>query len=185
MHVSLDGFVCGPDGEQDWMTMTDDSAGEFLVPELQSTVDTILVGRVLYQGFASYWPAVADDPHAPQSLVDFARWMEDTPKIVFSRTLGEVSWKNSRLAGMDPAAEVAALKKQPGGDMVIFGGAGLVAGFTKLNLVDEYRIKLEPIALGRGRPLFADLPDRVRLKLQRSKGFDSGLVALSYEVIRS
>jgi dihydrofolate reductase len=185
MHVSLDGFVCGPNGEQDWMTMDDDKIGEYLIPDLQTTVDCILVGRVLYQGFASFWPGMASNPSAPKELQAFAQWMENTPKVVFSKTLDKLDWKNSRLARNELAEEVAFLKQEPGGDMVIFGGAGIVDNFTKLNLVDEYRIKLEPVVLGKGKSLFAEIAERIKLRLIRSKSFDSGVVALYYEVIRN
>ncbi len=185
MHMSLDGFVCGPDGEQDWMTMTDEEMGKYLGKDLLKTVDTMLVGRVLYQGFASYWPSVARSTEYPKELVEFAQWMEDTPKIVFTRTLNTVEWKNTRIANKGIVEEMADLKKQPGGDMVIFGGAGIVSAFTNLNIVDEYRIKLEPVVLGKGRSLFADVNERIRLELYHSKAFDSGVVGLYYRTIRS
>lgn len=184
MHLSLDGFVCGPHDELDWATMNDDEIGKFLIPELQKTVDTILVGRVLYQGFEQYWPAVPQDPKAPSELVEFSYWMADTPKVVFSNTLKEVKWKNSILATSDPTTTVQRMKNEPGGDMVIFGGAALAAHFTKNNLIDEYRLKLEPVVLGGGKPLFKDVKGRVKLKMVRSKAFESGVTGLYYEVIK-
>ncbi len=184
MHVSLDGFVCGPNAEQDWMTMNDDALDKYLITDLLSTVDTILVGRALYQGFSAFWPGVITSPDSPEELVEFAQWMEDTPKIVFSKTLTGVEWKNSTLAKKELADEIADLKKQPGGDMVIFGGAGIVENFTKLNLVDEYRIKLEPVVLGSGRRLFEDMRGRINLKLLQAKTFESGVVGLYYQTIR-
>lgn len=184
MHVSLDGFVCGPNNEQDWMTMDDHEMGEFMASDFQKTVDTMLVGRVLYEGFASFWPTVPAMPNTPPELVDFAHWMINTPKIVFSKTLQTVDWTNSRLAQHDLAEEVAQIKQQPGGDIIVFGGASLVAALAGQNLIDEYRIKLEPIILGTGKPLFALINDRVKLKLTRSKAFSSGVVGLYYEVDR-
>ena len=142
MHVSLDGFVCGPGDEMDWTTMDDDSIGEFLIPDLQRTVDTMLVGRVLYQGFEQFWPTVPENPASKPELVAFAHWMADTPKVVFSNTLKEVTWKNSRLAGSNPSATVKQMKKETGGDMVIFGGASLAAHFVANHLVDEFRIEM-------------------------------------------
>jgi len=103
---------------------------------------------------------------------------------VFSNTLKEVKWKNSCLAKADPATTVWKMKYAAGGNMVIFGGAALAAYFTKNNLVDEYRIKLEPVVLGNGKPLFKEVTDRVNLKLIRSKAFDSGVTGLYYEVIK-
>jgi dihydrofolate reductase len=184
MHVSLDGFVCGPQDEMDWTTMDDDAIGEFLIPDLQKTVDTMLVGRVLFQGFEQYWPTVPENPASKPELVAFAQWMADTPKLVFSNTLREVKWKNSRLAESDPKKTVEQLKKEKGGDMVLFGGASLAAYFVKNNLVDEFRIKLEPVILGKGKSLFQNLSSRVRLKLIRSKTFNSGVAGLYYEVVK-
>ncbi len=96
----------------------------------------------------------------------------------------EVKWKNSELAAADPITTVNQMKNEPGGDMVIFGGAALAAYFTKNNLVDEYRLKLEPVVLGKGKSLFKDVKDRVKLKLVTSKAFESGVTGLYYEVIK-
>ncbi|GAB3955211.1 dihydrofolate reductase family protein [Spirosoma harenae] len=182
MHVSLDGFVCGPNNEQDWMTINQPEMGKLLTNEFRETVDTMLIGRVLYEGFASFWPAVPTNPATPPDLVDFANWMINTPKIVFSKTLKTVDWTNSRLAQHDLADEIAQLKQQPGGDIIVFGGAALAAELTAQNLIDEYRIKLEPIVLRAGKPLFTHGKERVKLKLTKSLAFSSGVVALYYQV---
>ena len=182
MHVSLDGFVCGPQDEMDWCTMEDEKMGAFLADDLLKTVDTMLVGRKLYQGFEQYWPSVPENPASPPELVAFAHWMADTSKVVFSRALQEVHWKNSRLATSDPKKTVEQLKKQAGGDMVIFGGASTSAYFAGQGLIDEYRIKLEPYILGKGKSLYAEIPQRVNLNLIKSKVFDSGVAVLYYQV---
>ena len=182
MHVSLDGFVCGPNNEQDWMTVNNPEMGKHLTNEFRETVDTMLIGRVLYEGFTSFWPTVPVNPDTPPELVDFANWMINTPKIVFSKTLKTVDWTNSRLAQHDLANEIAQVKQQPGGDIIVFGGAALAAELTEQNLIDEYRIKLEPIVLGAGKSLFTHKEDRVKLKLTKSMAFDSGVVALYYQV---
>ena len=184
MHMSLDGYISGPNNEQDWMTMTDHEMGKYLADDLLATVDTMLVGRKLYQGFASFWPTMVDNPNVPKELSDFAKWMQDTPKVVFSKTLDKVEWKNATLATKDIATTIAELKTQPGGDIVTFGGAELAVALTHLNLIDEYRLKLEPIILGKGKPLFEKLDSRVKLKLTKSKAFKSGVVGLYYETIR-
>jgi dihydrofolate reductase len=184
MHVSLDGYVCGLQDEMDWTTMNDDYMGAFLIADLQKTVDTMLVGRVLFQGFEQFWPTVPENPKSRPELIEFSHWMANTPKVVFSNTLKEVKWKNSRLAQADPAKTVQQMKQEPGGDMVIFGGASIAAHFAKNNLIDEYRIKLEPTVLGKGKSLFKDIPQRVKLKLIKSKIFDSGVAGLYYEVIK-
>ena len=184
MHVSLDGFVCGLQDEMDWTTMDDDKMGEFLILDLQKTVDTMLVGRILYQGFEQFWPTVPGNPKSRPELVEFSHWMADTPKVVFSNTLKEVKWKNSSLAGQDPSNTVQRMKQEPGGDMVIFGGASLAAHFVKNDLIDEYRFKLEPVVLGKGKSLYKDITDRIKLRLIKSKIFDSGVAGLYYEPIK-
>lgn len=183
MHMSLDGYVAKLDGAMDWTTMNDDEVGEYLIGDLMNTVDTMLLGRNLYQGFEGYWPAAAISPDTPQKIVPFARWVDEAPKIVFSKTLRDVKWKNSRLAQKDPAVEVALLKKLPGKDIVIFGGAGFSASMVELGLIDEYRIKLEPVVLGNGIPLFKNIKSQRKLKLIQAKSFQSGVVGLYYQSV--
>jgi len=187
MHLSLDGFIARPNGELDWATRDDETMGKYLISDLLSTVDTMLLGRVLYQGFVSYWPAAAANPSTPKDLIDLAHWIVNSPKIVFSKTLEKVEWKNSRLVKVkdnhDIAEEVAKLKQQPGGDMVVFGGARLAQTFTELGLIDEYRLKLEPVVLGSGKPLFKNIKDRINLKLLKAKTFNSEVVGPYYQSI--
>lgn len=188
MHVSLDGFIARQNGELDWVTMSDDDMGKYLITDLLSTVDTMLLGRVLYQGFEKAWPSIAADPSSPKDLVDLAHWIENSPKIVFSKTLEKVEWKNSRLIQVKDndgiANEVAMLKQQPGKDIVLFGGARMAQTFVQLGLIDEYRIKLEPVVLGNGKSLFEDIQDRMNLKLLKSKTFSSGVVGLYYQPVK-
>lgn len=184
MVVSLDGFVGGSKGELDW-EIRDEEVAKYLIPDLLSMVDTMLLGRVLFQGFEQAWPAIASNPSSPKDLVDFAHWIENSPKIVFSKTLEKVGWKDSRLVSVknneDIAREVMKLKQQPGGDMVVFGGARFAQTLVHLGLIDEYRFKLQPIALGGGLPLFKDVKSRMNLKLIKSKAFKSGVVGLYYQ----
>jgi dihydrofolate reductase len=186
MAMSLDGFVGGPKGELDWENR-DPEVGRYLIPDLLSTVDTMLLGRVLFQGFEQAWPAMASNPSSPKEIVDFAHWVEDSPKIVFSKTLDKVGWKNSRLVSAksneDIANEVKKLKEHSNGDMVVFGGARFAQTLAQLGLIDEYRIKLQPVALGNGLSLFKDV--RVNLNLIKSQMFKSGVVALYYQPTKS
>jgi dihydrofolate reductase len=123
----------------------------------------------------------------PKELVEFARWIESSPKVVFSNTLGATSWKNSRIVpAPDDGAisdEIARLRREPGGDMVVFGGARFAQTLVRLGLVDEYRLKLQPMALGDGTPLFRDLPERRPLELLKSRAFASGVVVLHYRPV--
>ena len=170
MMMSLDGFMEGPNREIDWF-VTDEEFQQYIF-EMGKSIDTIVFGRVTYQMMAQYWPT-SKDPEAPM--------MNDLPKIVFSRTLDKVEWKNSRLAKGNVAEEIAKLKQQPGKDLAMFGSADLASTFMRLGLIDEYRIFLNPVVLGRGNPMFKNLKDRVGLKLVKAQPFRSGNVLLIYQ----
>lgn len=180
VDTTLDGFMGGPGGELDWMVQDDEVDKEFTTG-LRESVDTVLTGRVAYQSFEGFWPAAATDPSSPPDLAELANWMLDTPKVVFSSTLDTVEMKNSRLAEAGIAEEVAKLRREPGKDMVVFGGARTVQQFIGLGLVDEYRMKVHPVAIGGGLPIFKD---RVALKLVKSKPYPSGVLGLYYEPVR-
>ncbi|MBX4212516.1 dihydrofolate reductase family protein [Candidatus Pacearchaeota archaeon] len=187
MVMSLDGYVCGPNGELDW-EIRDEEIGRYLIKDFLTTVDSMIMGRVLFEGFHQAWPAMAKDPKSPPDLVEFAHWVENSPKIVFSRSTKTLGWKNSRLITAKDDAEVIReirkLKSEHGKDMIIFGGARMSQTLVRLGLIDEYRLKVQPIVLGSGQPLFKDIKDRRYLKLIKSKIFDSGVVALYYQPIK-
>jgi dihydrofolate reductase len=134
-------------------------------------LDAVLLGRVTYQLFADYWPS-STDPEA--------RALNDLPKIVFSRTLEKVEWRNSRLVREDAAGEVTRLKGQRGKDLALFGSADLASTFTRLGLIDEYRILVAPVVLGAGHPMFKDVEGRFGLRLSEAETFGSGVVMLRY-----
>ena len=174
--VSLDGFMSGPNGEIDWFTGIADNEFESYAVDLIGSIDTMLFGRVTYELMASYWPSAKPETDDPR-IIDA---MNDTRKVVFSKTLDKVTWKNSRLVRGDAAEETAKLKQQPGGDMVIYGSGEIVSALAKRGLIDDYRIFVAPIVLGRGKPLFNGLESSFRLKLLETRPFRSGLVALRY-----
>ena len=172
--VTLDGFFEGPNREIDWH-IVDEEFNEY-ANELLSTVDTLLFGRVTYQLMADYWPspsATTDDPI-------IADKMNNLPKIVFSKTLEKVEWKNTRLVKNNIAEEISQLKQQPGKNLAIFGSSDLALTFIKMGLIDEYRIIVNPIVLGNGKPLFKGLHERLNLKLLKTKTFGSGNVIPYY-----
>ncbi len=175
MLVSLDGYFEGPNKEIDWHVV-DGDFNEYAV-EMLNSVDTLLFGRVTYQLMASYWPTLSartDDPVV-------AERMNNLPKIVFSRTLTKVEWQDTRLVGEDAVEEVAKLKRQPGKDMAIFGSSDLAVSLTKSGLIDEYRIFVNPLFLGAGKPVLRGLNERLHLKLVNSRQFSSGVVMLCYQ----
>lgn len=172
--VSLDGFFAGPDGDINWHNV-DQEFNEFAIDQLNSA-SGLLFGRVTYQLMASYWPteaALHDDP-----LV--ARKMNSLPKIVASRTLDKVEWNNSTIIGQDLKFEITRLKEPPGQHLFLFGSADLASSLRQLNLIDEYRLMVNPVVLGNGKPLFRDVSDRFSLKLTNSRPFRSGNVLLHY-----
>ena len=175
MMVSVDGFIEGPNREIDWFVW-DEEMAKYAI-DLLDSMDTILFGRMTYELMASFWPtATTEDPIITDA-------MNNLPKIVFSKTLEKVGWKNSRLVSEVIPEEVMKMKKQPGKDMVIFGSGSIVSTFTQLGLIDEYRIIVNPVVLGKGNPLFKGIKDKLNLKLLETKTFSCGNVILYYQPI--
>jgi dihydrofolate reductase len=178
VHMSLDGYAAGPNGELDWISF-DDELQEYAL-EIESNVGSPLYGRVTYQLMESYWPTVLTDPSSNEKDRAHAQWLEDVTKIVFSNTLKEVSWKNSILIQDNIASEIEKLKQQPGKDLVIYGSPGFAQTLMQLDLIDEYRLTVNPVILGNGKLLFTKTLNMARLELLQSKTFNSDVVALFY-----
>ena len=176
--VTLDGFFEGSNGEIDWHNV-DEEFNEFAVHQV-STADGLIFGRVTYELMASYWPTPA--AQAADPIV--AEKMNTMPKIVFSRTLNTVEWNNTRLVKGDAAEEISKIKQQPGRDLLIFGSADLASNLTNLGLIDEYRIMVNPVVLGKGKPLFKDIKGKLNLRLLRTRNFSNGNVLLYYEPVK-
>ena len=162
-NVTLDGFFEGPNKELDWQ-IVDGENKEYAI-DLLSKVDALLFGRVTYQLMADYWPAAATNPSTSKGDLEIADKMNNLPKIVFSKTLQRVEWNNSRLVKENIAEEISKMKQQSGKDMVIFGSGSIVSTFMQFGLIDEYRIILNPVVLGNGKPLFKGINDKNHLKL--------------------
>jgi dihydrofolate reductase len=174
MVVTLDGYYEGPNGEFDWPNV-DDEFNEFAINQLND-IDTLLFGRVTYEGMASYWPTPA--AHDDNRVV--AERMNNVPKVVFSSSLDKADWQNTTLVKENAAERVAELKRQPGKYLAIFGSPELTASLLEQGLVDELRVMVNPILLGAGKSLFRTLPDRVPLELRQTTTFSSGNVLLTY-----
>jgi dihydrofolate reductase len=171
--TSLDGFMSGPKGEIEWNVPYFDEEMAGVVEEQLEDVGALLFGRVTYQWFAQYWPTAGqqDDPgHADK--------MNALPKIVFSKTLDKAEWNNSRIIRDNVVEEIAGLKQQEGKDLVIDGSPTLIHSFTSLGLIDEFRIRLHPVVLGSGVPLFKE---QTNLKLLEARPLRSGVVILRYQ----
>jgi dihydrofolate reductase len=171
MGTSIDGYVSGGPGE-------DIGGGGPQHPDVGARIlDWITqagahaMGRVTYQEMSGFWPTSTDE---------FATPMNEIPKVVFSRTLTRAEWATTTIAGGELAAEVAKLKDEPGGDVIVYGGYSLAQALTRADLVDEYRLVARPVALGSGEPMFKDLPAGRRLELVEATPYPDGTVITVY-----
>ena len=174
MMVSLDGYFEGPNKELDWH-LVDGEFNEYAA-DLLSSIDLLIFGRRTYQLMAGYWPtnaAIYDDPV-------IAHQMNSIPKLVFSTTLKAVEWNNTRLENRNAVEVITRLKNEPGKDMAIFGSSDLSVSLIRAGLIDEFRIFVNPVVLGGGKPLFKGIEARLPLKLKGTRVFRSGLVLLYY-----
>jgi dihydrofolate reductase len=182
IDLTLDGFIADSDGRLDWMSPGPDMNQD--ASDLLDTVDTILLGRVAYQLMSKYWPFA--DMTAPTIESKITSQLNHATKIVFSRTLETVewgAWNNARLVKDHIVEEIATLKSLPGKNMLLYAGAGIVSTFIQLGLIDEYRLRLHPVVLGQGKPLFKGLEDQLNLKLLQAKPYKRGAVLLEYQSI--
>ena len=182
MQLSIDGFSAGPNGEQDWMIWNMDDIVKDYIVRLTSSVDTILMGSVLYKGMAAYWPKAALDA-AKSSDSSFAHLMNNMQKIVYSNTLKRADWNNSIIVNTALETHIKDLKQQPGKDIIIYGGIRIVASLIKLNLIDEYHLFINPVVLGKGLSIWNNLENNLRLKLDETTFSTCGISILKYESI--
>jgi dihydrofolate reductase len=174
MMMTLDGRVARPDGALDWVQI--DAELHDFVNSLQAGVDTYILGRKTYEMMEAFWPAADQDPNAPGYVNEYSRIWKAMPKLVVSTTLEQVG-PRARLIEGDAATEIAALKAQPGKDLSI-GGPALAA--SVIDLVDEFHIFVNPVLIGQGVPLVADLRQTLDLQLLECRAFDLGVVFLRY-----
>ena len=179
MHVTLDGFVAGPNDEMDWIGY--DNELETYVHALHATTDAAIYGRRTYEGMQSYWPTVLSNPASSESEKNHARWYENATKIIVSRTLESDETVKRVVIGDNIAAEMAKIKQQPGKDLWLIGSPIVAQIFMQHDLIDEYWLNINPVILGSGKPLFGSLKDKLGLKLISSRTFAGGVVALRYE----
>ena len=180
MSVSLDGYMEGPDRDIGWHLVDEELHDHF--NEWLAGMGAFLEGRVTYELMAGFWPTADADPASTRPMVEFARIWLDMPKIVYSRTLERADWNTTVVREVDPE-EVRRLTAVPGGDIAL-GGADLADTFRRLDLIDEYRIYVHPVLLGRGRRLFSDADTPAGLRLVETRAFGNGVVLLRYERVR-
>lgn len=184
LSLSLDGRINGPGGDYDmgWIVphaLTDGARARMV--KVTAPATTVLLGRKNYQGFGSYWPAVAGDEKADPRDRAFAQWLDAVEKIVFSTTLRQADWPNSRIVADDPAATVRRLRGQEGGDIIVLASASIIRNLLAAGEVDRLSITLCPEVAGRGARLFDDGFAASSWSLAEMTGTDSGAICLLYD----
>lgn len=177
MQITLDGFVAGSQGELDWMTPESDERQVRYLQELTSNMDLILLGRKMAEEAIPHWEKVAKT-NAEGDEVRYAKTFVATPKVIFSKTLSSTEGKNATVERADLKDTVTKLKQQPGKDIIVYGGANFVSELIQNNLIDEYHLLVNPVAIGKGKPIFND---QHKLKLVKSMTFSNGVVANQYQ----
>lgn len=171
MSVSVDGFVAPAKGAPDHRNAPEDPTLKQRKLQWLRHTGTHAMGRVTYQQMAKHWP---------YSSEEYAPPMNELPKVVFSKTLQEADWNNSRVARGDLAEEISTLRQEPGGDIIAWGGASFVQALSRAGLVDEYRLVINPVALGDGLPLFKDLSAPISLQLVEATTYATDAVLHIY-----
>ena len=186
IHLSLDGMASGPNDEMDWIFY--DEELEQSAHSLHDLTDAVIWGRRTYELMAGYWLTIPSNPDSTPAELAHAQYLEGATKIVVSRTLDRVDWNgatNTVLIKDNIAEEINKIKQQPGKDIWFLGSTTLAQTFTELDLIDEYRVNVNPIVLGQGKPYFANVNRRFSLKLLDSKPLQSGVLLVRYEPDRS
>ena len=176
MNVTLDGYC-------DHTAMIADDEIHEHYNELLRSADTLIYGRITYQLMESYWPSVVKNPTGNKPMDEFAVLIDNISKIVYSRTLKDVDWKNTTLKKEVIKEEILELKqsRQGGSKNILAGSPSLIVALSKLDLIDEYQLSVQPTILGSGLSLFKNIRDRIDLKLLKTKTFGCGAVMLYYE----
>lgn len=187
ISLSLDGKVAGPGGDYDmgWIVphaITEGARNHMI--SVTSPATTVLLGRKNYQGFGGYWPAVADNAAADPRDRAFSQWLNSVEKIVFSSTLQEAPWQNSRIVNRDPAAVVAELRQQPGGDIIVLASGSVIKSLLRADALDRLSITLCPEVAGGGAQLFEDGLPPSSWALRHSAVTESGALTLLYDRVR-
>ncbi len=180
VHLSLDGFVAGPNGEMDWIKVNQEIFDH--VGERISKSNTALYGRTTFQMMESYWPTAADQPNASKHDIEHSQWYSKVHKIVLSKTLDKTSLNNTTVISDNLADNINAIKQQQGEDILVFGSPAATHSLMQQGLIDGYWLFVNPIVLGKGIPLFAGIKDSIKLKLLSTQLFTCGVTELNYIV---
>lgn len=184
MHISLDGFVAGPNGEMDWIKV-DQEIFDY-VGERISRGDTALYGRVTYEMMENYWPTAGDKPNASKHDIEHSKWYKQVHKVVLSNTLNEADLTNTTVINGNLSEHLQPIKQEPGEDILLFGSPSATHALMQEDLIDGYWLFVNPIILGKGIPLFADVKTKTALSLlPTTRQFTSGVTELNYLVDKS
>lgn len=178
MHISLDGFVAGPNGEMDWINVNEEIFDH--VGRRIKEGDTALYGRVTYQMMESYWPTAANKPDASKHDIEHSKWYSKVHKIVLSKTMKDEDLANVTVINDNLLNRVNELKEQEGSDILLFGSPRATHSLIEKNLINGYWLFVNPVILANGIPLFKNIKDRVKLKLLTTRQFECGVTELSY-----
>ena len=177
-NLTLDGYFTGANGDLSWAhSGMDDAEFNAFVADNASGEGRLLFGRITYELMASYWPT----PIAFKNDPIVAEGMNRMPKVVFSRTLENVTWSNTKLVKGDIVSAIRKMKEEPGAGMAILGSGSIVSQLAAEGLIDEYQMMMNPVVLGNGRTMFDGMEKKLNLKLTRSRTFRNGKVYLCYE----
>jgi len=174
--MTLDGFC-------DHTAMIADDEIHEHYNELLRNAGGLLYGRITYQLMESFWPSIVEKPTGNKPVDEFAVLIDNIPKIVFSRTLKKVTWKNSNLKNEISKEEILEIKRQSEKD-IYAGSPGLIVALSNLDLIDEYQLAVQPTVLGSGLPLFKNIKERINLKFLKTKRFSSGVITHYYEAVK-
>lgn len=177
MSISVDGYVASPDGKLDWMTWDHDQKFWDLINHLADTSDTLIMGRKMTPEFVEYWEDVVNNKPESEEF-SFAHKMVDLRKIVFSKTVNSMKGKNVSVENGDLAQKIKELKKEPGKDIIVYGGANFVSELIKNELIDDIYLLVHPAAIGDGKRIFLD---RRPLKLVNSTAYSIGVVVNHFQ----
>lgn len=178
MHISLDGFVAGPNGEMNWITINDEIFDH--VGIRISKCDTVLYGRNTFQLMESYWPTAADKPNASKHDIEHSKWYAQVHKLVLSNTLNGIGLHNMEVISNNGVDRINEIKQQEGSEILLFGSPTATQSLIQQNLIDGYWLFVNPIILGQGIPLFEGVMDMIKLKLLTTHQFSCNVIELNY-----
>ena len=178
MHISLDGFVAGPNGEMDWIKIDEEIFDH--VGKRISQTDTALYGRVTYGMMENYWPKAGKKPNASNHDINHSTWYNNAHKVVFSRIMKGMTLKNTKIISDNIKNEINEIKQSAGSEILVFGSPRATHSLIQQNLIDGYWLFVNPIILGQGIPLFTGNEERIKLKLLSTHQFTCGVTELNY-----